>query len=297
MSNLISNQFKKIARTIPGTDYLYKKVKQRTNKLHRFAEIKTLTSGYLAPEAYKAIYDCAYQAQEGIMIDIGPAQGGSSISIGLGIRESGKAQKAKVYSIEKGIGSAALPTRQDKELNASTLKKNIGKYELDNICNILIGDVKDVYHEIEEDTPLSLIFIDADGALDRDFKLFYNRLLPGSPIILDDYVDKINRLATEKYLKWSTNKEINDYVAHKGAEKFIDLCPLGKEYTVYCFINYFMEQNLLKLDRVIGSTFFGYKTEDGVFDPKLHGSGLMKIREEILNRYYELNENFKGKPV
>lgn len=148
-------------RTIPGTDYLYKKVKKRTGKLHRFAEIKTLTSGYLSPEAYKAIYDCAYQAQEGIMIDIGPAQGGSSISIGLGIRDSGKAKKAKVYSIEKGVGSDALPTRQDKELNASTLEKNIDKYRLNQICNVLIGDVKDVYQEIEEDTPLSLMFIDS----------------------------------------------------------------------------------------------------------------------------------------
>jgi hypothetical protein len=48
---------------------------------------------------------------------------------------------------------------------------------------------------------------------------------------------------------------------------------------------------------VIGTTFFGYKTEEGIFDPEFHGSDLMKIREEILDRYYELNENFKGKAV
>lgn len=296
-NKIMINTLKKIMRKVPIIYPLYQKIKKNNEKADQFSTIKSLTNGYLSPEAYKAIYDCAYQAQSGNMIDIGPAQGGSTISIGLGIRDSGKAGKCTVYSIEKCVGSNALPSLNNQDLNASTLKRNVEQYGLSNICKILVGDVKEVANDINLNESLSLMFIDADGALDRDFKLFYNRLLPGAPIILDDYLNKINHHASERYLKWSTEEEINSYVASKGAESFVDLFPLGKEYTVYRFVNYFMEQNLIKLDRVIGTTFFGYKTEDGVFDPKLHGSGLMKIREEILNRYYELNENFKGKPV
>lgn len=288
---------KNLLRKIPGLFSLYQAIKQRTQKSDLFSTIKSLTNGYLSPETYKTIYTLACQAQSGNMIDIGPAQGGSTISIGLGVRDSGKAKKSTVYSIEKCVGSNALPSLNNQDLNASILKHNVERYGLSSICKVLVGDVKEVVNEINDNLPLSLMFIDADGALDRDFRLFYNRLLPGSPIILDDYVNKINRLATERYLNWSTEEEINSYVTSKGAEKFIDLCPLGKEYTVYRFVNYFIEQNLLKLDRIIGTTFFGYKTEYGVFNPELHVSDLMKIREEILNRYYELNENFKGKPV
>lgn len=264
-------------------------------KYRKFIKIKKITNGWLLPETYKAIYDCALTAQEGVMLDIGPAQGGSSISLGLGIRDSGKSKLSKVFSIEKGTGSSALQSRNDENLNTITLRRNIDKYGLSDRTVVLIGDVKDVHKQVDETQPISLMFIDADGALDRDFKLFYNRLLPGAPIILDDYVDSINKRAREVYLKWSSQSELDTYVKQKGLEKFLDLYPLGKEYTVYRFVNYFLDKGLLKKDKVIGGTFtfFGHKPQNAVFDPEIHGRELLTIRQEILNRYYEINPAIK----
>ncbi len=173
------------------------------------------------------------------------------------------------------------------------MKNNIKFFNLCNICTVLCGDVNDTYNKIDLNYQLSLIFIDADGALDRDFMLFYNHLIPNSLIIIDDYIDQVNWLAKERYLKWTTSKELDNYVYSKGAKRFIDLCPLGKEYTTYRFINYFLERGLLVKDKVIGSTFFGHKPPGAIFNSVSDMQEMMKIRQEILDQYYELNPDIK----
>ena len=278
MKNKLKNMINKINRLFEYPE------------IQRFQKIRAITNGYLAAAIYKAIYQCACQAEEGYMIDIGPAQGGSSISLGLGIKKSGK-QQSKVISIEKGSGSDALADKKNVDKNLSILEENIAKFSLSNYSIILMGDVAEVYKSVKEDLPLSLLFIDADGALDRDFKLFYNRLRKNAPIIIDDYANIINSLARENYLLWKTHDELNSYVSHKGKEHLYEVCPLGKEYTTYRFINYFLDQGLLKLDRVMDQTFFGHKSNDNVYFTEEHESGLLNIRLEIEKEYYEMNPN------
>ncbi len=259
-------------------------------KYPEFAKIKRLTNGYLSPRIYHAIYQSALNAPEGMMIDIGPAQGASSISLGLGIRRSGKAN-SKVFSIEKGMGSQALPTFDDIEKNIKTLKRNIQAYNLGETCTILAGGVEEVYPKIDKNKPISLLFIDADGALDRDFEYFYNQLLPNSFLIFDDYDDVINELAKRKYLQYKSFAEIEEYVKSKGVEEFIQLCPLGKEYTTYRFIQYFLSQNLIVQDEIIGTTFFGRKVNNHQLED-FHLNDLKRIRNEIFEKYFKLNTNF-----
>lgn len=257
-------------------------------RLRKFRKIKLVTDGYLSPEVYSAIYSCSCGADEGYMIDIGPAQGGSSISLCLGIKDS-KKSRSKVFSMEKGKGSSALVDRGDVEVNSSIFQKNIAEFGVSEYSTILMGDVSDVYSQVSIDMPLSLIFIDADGALDRDFNLFYNRLLPNSPVIIDDYVDIINQYAQENYLHWKTREELRAYVANKGADHFYQLCPLGKEYTTYRFINFFIEQGLITQGKIIGNTFFGYKSNKGHSFTHEHLATCHAIRLKIERDYYKLN--------
>jgi predicted O-methyltransferase YrrM len=255
--------------------------------LLRFYRIKNLTRGYLPASTYKMIYECARRAGEGVMIDIGPAQGGSTLALGLGIRDSGKSAST-VFSIEKGLGSTALKMRDDPDANRDVLHANVAQYGLKSVCEILIGGVEEVHHRVDDTRPVSLLFIDADGALDRDFALFYNRLSAGAPIIVDDVIDKINQHA-KNYLNWNSQKQMDAYVASKGAERFSDLCPLGKEYTTFQFISYFRERNLFEGEKIVGGTLFARKTASGLFDHERDGAALRHIRDKILNRYYELN--------
>ncbi len=271
------------------TQSILKNIKKKWQnfKYPEFAKIKNLTHGYLSTKVYHEIYQAAFNAEEEIMIDIGPAQGGSSICLGLGIQQSGKTN-SKVFSIEKGIGSRALPTLKDIEQNISTLKNNIEQYKLGDICTVLAGDVKEVYQKTNEPHPISLMFIDADGALDRDFQLFYNRLSPNAYLIIDDYSNIINKLATERYLQWKSYSDIENYVQSKGANSFLELCPLGKEYTVYQFVNYFLQQGLIIKDKVIGMTFFGRKANNREFQ-ETDFQNLQQIRQQILQEYYQKN--------
>ncbi|MDR1755233.1 MAG: hypothetical protein LBR74_10145, partial [Eubacterium sp.] len=54
-----------------------------------FVKIKELTNGCLTPEIYQALFSAAYDAPDGLIVDVGPAQGGSTISFGLGRKQKG----------------------------------------------------------------------------------------------------------------------------------------------------------------------------------------------------------------
>ena len=61
-----------------------------------FELIKEVTHGYLGADIYEKLYLAVLNAPEGDVIDIGPAQGASSISCALALQE--KRSKSKVYS-------------------------------------------------------------------------------------------------------------------------------------------------------------------------------------------------------
>lgn len=259
--------------------------------LRRFQAIRQETQGYLAANVYQAIYRAALAAPEGAMIDIGPAQGGSTICLGLGLRDSGK--RGPIYTIERFRQSGALRSWDDEALNVRVLRDNLARHGLTDRAVILVGGVEEVHDRVPADGPLGLLFIDADGALDRDFGIFFNRLADGAPIVIDDYNDTINRHARETYLTWTTRQEMDRYVASKGAARFRDLCPLGKEYTTFRFVNHFLSEGLIERDALIGSTLFARKAKGARFDSDRHGRQLAAIRDKIEATYHEM----RGAPL
>jgi len=196
-----------------------------------------------------------------------------------------------VISIEKGEGSSAL-INNDKEQNKIKLVSNIEDYGLSRYSTVLMGDVREVSPQVPDDKPVSCIFIDADGALDRDFELFFNRMPDNAFLIIDDYANIINRLARNNYLKWKTQEEMDNYVRRKGATSFMALCPLGKEYTTFQFVNYFLEKGLIVKEKMIGTTLFARKNSGSSFTED-NWKDLQAIRKNILGEYYELNTALK----
>ena len=255
-------------------------------ELRPFQAIRRETHGYLAAEVYLTLYRTALTAPDGMMIDIGPAQGGSTICIGLGLRDSGR--EGPVYTIERFRNSGALRSWDNQDLNVQVLRDNLARHDLSEQIVVLVGGVEEVYDQVPTERPVGLLFIDADGALDRDFRLFFNRLADGAAIIVDDYHDVINRHARETYLKWTSRQEMARYVANKGAERFRDLCPLGKEYTTFRFLNHFLAEGLIERVDQIEKTVFARKAKGARFDPVRHGGQLAEIRDAIEATYYEM---------
>jgi hypothetical protein len=265
-----------------------KKIRNYINALLHplFFYIKIKTNGYLSSEVYYTIYKYGKQAPEGHAIDIGPAQGGTTISLAHGYRIARKNQKWKVFSIEKGLTSGALATK-NVNINAQILTSNIRHFWLDNRVEIIMKYSHEAFMDKGIPCPLSTLSIDADGALDRDFQLFYNTLLPDSKIMLDDYGNIIDRQAQSR-LQMST-EEIDTYLRAQGLQSFKKLNPLGKRFTTFKFVNYLIKHGFIKKDTIVGRTFFGIKPKTAPIFTAQHYNDMQCIREEIEKQFWQLH--------
>jgi len=250
-----------------------------------FNEIKKITDGYLAPESYKELYLLAFNAPKGVVVDIGPAQGGSTISLALGRKKAGKL--SKIYSIDTFCHSEALKSMNSIEDNVNTLRTNLRHFSINENVDILIAGTDNIKEKTMGNEPIAVLFIDADGALDRDFNLFYNRLCPGAIIILDDYQRFFNRQTRLQSLKCNNQNEINDFLEFMKVKTVTELCPLGKQYSTYNFIQYFIKMGFLEQIKIIDDTFFARKPDNApVFNTEKTKSDLLSIRRDLEEEFY-----------
>jgi predicted O-methyltransferase YrrM len=260
-----------------------------TEQIELFSRIKKETHGYLTPETYQAIHEAAKAAPPGIVIDIGPAQGGSTISLATGRRDAG--HDIEVYSLDMFRGSKALKYKHDVQKNIKVLRTNLARHGLhENVRIISVGE-EDPAAVIPANGAIALLFIDADGALDRDFLLYYRRLVPGAPVILDDYHDIINKHARNGYLKF-TKEEERSYVKARGVKSLRDVVPLGKEYSTYRFAGTLIEHGFLSVDRMIGRTLFARKPSDPALNERFATMErqFAYIRDQIYDEYLKMRK-------
>jgi predicted O-methyltransferase YrrM len=246
--------------------------------------VRDKTKGMLNRRVYAAIYVAARSAPAGDFVDIGPAQGGTTIALTLGRRDSGLA--GKVYSIDRFAGSAALLDRHHQGVNVEALKRNVADLGDSSRSVILVGRPEEVAAQVDSDG-LAGIVIDADGAIDRDFFLFFDRLVSGAAVIIDDYENRINKRATDGYLVWD-DERLSQHVQQKGEASLLNYCPLGKDYTTFRLVNFFIERGFIVVRKLVNTTLFAEKCRDA---PSVNSddvrSAMLCIREEILTRFYD----------
>jgi predicted O-methyltransferase YrrM len=122
------------------------------------------------------------------IIEVGPYIGGSTIALGRGLQIGGG---GPFISIEMGgsYRDHVLPT----EDIIADLKRNVEAYGLTDVVHLLEGFTTDAAVDAEVDrilggTTIGLLFLDADGNVERDFELYQGRLRRGSILVYDDYV-------------------------------------------------------------------------------------------------------------
>ena len=214
-------------------------------------------NGLLPPDVYMNIYECALKAKSGNMLEIGSAHGAASICIARGITDSGK--NNHLIAVEKGEGNnSSMEKFGSKDFNIGKLEANIKYFNCEQNILVIPNRVSEVADEIKNHAPFSLIFIDADGAIDRDFMLFYNSLKPGADIIIDDYED------------------------FKDTNSLSKTNPLGKSYVTYKFVNYFLEAGLIEKKKIVGNTIFCHKPEKINYSVEFNKEKLQTIRENII---------------
>ncbi len=229
------------------------------NKLF-FKFLKKVTNGMMSPWIYRLLYKTAREIRRGDIIEVGAGHGASTVSLGLGLKDINSDRK--VYTIEKCEGGS----RSDfggKQTNLEILKNNIGIFGLQAWVEILpkkLVSEADLPREINK---IGLMFLDADGRIDRDFRFFYNRIVPGGSIIIDDY------------------EEQKDF-----CEKSIRY-PLGgtKEYRTFCYLNYFKEKGFFEQKCNYAGTVFGIKPTEIKENVNFNEEELGNVEDKIKKEY------------
>ena len=225
---------------------------------NRFTKVKNTGNGMLTPEEYELLYKYSKDMSNWNMLEIGAGHGASTVSLALGIQESGG--DAKLYTFEKGKGGSR-DRYGDKETNIRILKNNLSKFNVQQQVNLLTQRL--TYNGgppkiIRQAAPFGLLFIDADGQLDRDFELLYELLLPGGIIIIDDY--------TPTYI----NK---------------------KSLQTFTFINHFKNNGLVIEREVYNNLFVGHKPvkeQSSEIDEAVFAE-LEQRAQEVSSKYNQTN--------
>jgi predicted O-methyltransferase YrrM len=210
-----------------------------------FAQIKRTANGMLAPEVYRAIYETASAVQSGNALEVGTAHGAGTICMALGLETAGN--PGRVITIDK-IEGGSRDAFGSVEDNIKIIESNFARFGVADRIDLHVGSAGEIASQLPQDLRLGLLMLDADGAIDRDFALFYNSLLPGAPIIIDDYKPDFVRLY------------------RNGRRVRTD----QKRRLTALLVDYFEGQGLLERSQLINETWFGRKpagvAQDITFD-------------------------------
>lgn len=202
-----------------------------------FEEIRLQANGMLAPEVYANIYESALLIGDGDIVEVGTAHGAATICLALAMKQL--KTDNKVLTFEKVVGGSR-EQYGDIDTNVSIIERNFEHFGVSNLITLIIDDVETAGEQINRQTSaknLSLLMLDADGAIDRDLNIFYNRLSPGAPIIIDDCNDYLKvKILNTRYIKVDLKHKITHYL-----------------------VDYFVNEGILEKVKVVNNTFFGRK--------------------------------------
>jgi len=126
---------------------------------------------------------------DGRVLEIGPYIGGSTVALAKAQRDiAGK----PVISVEAGGSYPSHPQLPSDDI-LGDLEKSISRYKLNNWVDLVVGfsneeHVVDSVMQQLGDDPIGLIFIDADGNVERDFSIYGPKFSDNCIIVLDDYI-------------------------------------------------------------------------------------------------------------
>lgn len=167
---------------------------------YRFAYVRKVTSGMLAAETYERIYREALSLPDLDFLEIGAAAGAGTVALGWAYRDSRK--RSRLVVVEKGEGGSR-DQFGDKSANILRLRENLKKFEVlgrvELFTELLTVDNAGELAALIRTPQLAGMMLDADGRIHRDFSLFWERIVPGGMIVVDDYHPSLSRKHERTY--------------------------------------------------------------------------------------------------
>lgn len=151
-----------------------------------FEDIVCRCDGMLSPAAYRRIYESARMG--GLIVEVGTGLGAGTVALALGLKDSGKS--GRVISFDPMQGG---PRRQinGTHQRLEHIRDNLRHFGVEDLVDLVPAAMPEGAAALPSDTPISVLMLDADGRIDRDLLVLYQRLLPGATLIIDDCVDKV----------------------------------------------------------------------------------------------------------
>jgi len=138
--------------------------------------------GQLTPKIYYALYKDAFFSR-GNILEIGAGFGAGTTALAMGIRDSGSARK--VISVES-FDSPSIARFGSKLANYEKMIGHLKAYGVRKYVHVFKQKLTpDSYPAPTK--KFGMVFIDCDGHLERDFRLFGGHIINGASIIIDDY--------------------------------------------------------------------------------------------------------------
>jgi predicted O-methyltransferase YrrM len=147
-------------------------------------EIKRRAGGLLVPKVYSAIYDVGKESSGGTFVEIGTAHGAATIALALGAKQ--QSAPFHIYTVDPFCGAYSSRTAYGSvDQNVEIVRTNFNEFGVDENITVVPGLSSDLLRQFDP-ANISVLLIDADGRIDRDLDLLYDRLTPACQIILDD---------------------------------------------------------------------------------------------------------------
>jgi len=196
------------------------------------------SSDLLRPPVYRRYYEVARDLPDYPVVEVGAASGASSIALAWGMQDSNKTSSLIV--VEKCEGGSRMDYG-DYSDNYDIIVQNFHKFNVQDRIKLYphyltFENGHEVQALIDSDHIAALVH-DADGRVDRDFALFYDKLVDGGRIIIDDYAN----IAKFK----PPSARVPD-----GGTKML---------TTYRLVNQLRDWGLLAVDEILEGTLFGHK--------------------------------------
>jgi predicted O-methyltransferase YrrM len=189
----------------------------------------------LAPAIYRRLYETAFSAPDGFIVEIGTAMGAATVSLALGLQHAGK--RGRLITVDRGCRRAGGgdPTSYRKQVKA-----NLRHFGVEDHVDLIVGEAAEAVKAVPPSASISVLMIDADGAIDRDLQTFFDRVVPGGDIIIDDCVDVVRLHRTGLFAVR------------------VD----AKMRLTHLLLSYFKQKGLLSEGTQIKDTYFGKKLLD-----------------------------------
>ncbi len=153
-----------------------------------FDAIRRQCDGMMRPEVYQRIYETACEAPGDIFVEVGTAHAAATVCLALALKDTGRTN-GKVYTFDHFKPGGRTAYKQEKT-NLEIARENLEHFGVSDLVIVTDGDVRKTHVAVPPDRLLGLLMIDADGMIDRDLRTFFDPLIIGAPIIIDDCADR-----------------------------------------------------------------------------------------------------------